>query len=323
MRSDYDHHQLFFIILITTFAVVAFFTEPSKADKQIQSRLAGIDQRRATFEGEEKGIIREVTFSTIPALDKFLQNNRAAVGLHLLIDQCDLDWTVGRVAFSTLVLIGVGAVLGNWWIAPGLLGWAPGLALGAIPYTFLIQKRSHRLRRFSEQLPEAIDLMSRGLRAGQALSATIETVAIESDNPLRAEFRRAADEQSFGLPFREAMVNLSQRVPVPDLQVLITAIVVQKETGGNLTQILDKTSNVIRERVRVNGQMRIRTAQGRFSAWIMCSLPFVMFFGLNMLNPGYSKVLFEDPLGQKLLTYAAISMVIGIIAVRRIANVKF
>jgi tight adherence protein B len=314
---------IFFIILITAFAVVAFFTEPSKADKRIHSRLAALDQKRVSSGRDEPDIVKEVTFSTVPAFDRFLRNNRAAVGLQLLIEQCDLRWTVGRIVFSMLTLICIGALLGNWWIAPGLLGWAPGLALGSIPYLFLLQKRKRRLRRFSELLPEAIDLMSRGLRAGQALSATIETVAQESDEPLCSEFRRTADEQSFGLPFREAMINLNRRVPVPDLQFLVTAILVQKETGGNLTQILDKTSHVIRERVRITGQMRIRTAQARLSGWVLCALPFVMFIGLNLVNPGYGKVLFENPTGQKMVISSAIMMVIGMLLIRRIANVKF
>ena len=315
--------SIFFIILISAFAVVAFFTEPSKADKLIHSRLASLDRKTASSGSDEPDIVKEVTFSTIPAFDKFLRNNRAATGLQLLIEQCDLQWTVGRIVFSMLVLICLGAVLGNWWIAPGLLGWAPGLALGAIPYLFLLQKRKRRLWRFSELLPEAIDLMSRGLRAGQALSASVETIAQESDEPLRSEFRRAADEQSFGLPFREAMINLSRRVPVTDLQFLVTAILVQKETGGNLAQILDKASHVIRERVRVAGQMRIRTAQGRLTGWILCALPFVIFIALNFLNPGYGKALFQDPLGEKLVGYAAVMMVIGMLVIRKIVNIKY
>lgn len=315
--------SIFFIILITAFAVVAFFTEPSKVDKLIHSRLASLDRKRASSGTEEPDIVKEVTFSTIPAFDKFLRNNSAAVSLQLLIEQCDVQWTVGRVVFGTLVLICLGALVGNWWVAPGLLGWAPGLLLGTFPYVFLLQKRKMRLRRISQLLPEAIDLMSRGLRAGQALSATVETIAHESDEPLRSEFRRAADEQSFGLPFREAMLNLSRRVPVADLQFLVTAILVQKETGGNLAQILDKTCQVIRERVRVEGQMRIRTAQGRVTGWILCALPFVIFIALNTVNPGYGKPLFEDPFGQKMVIYAGILMVFGIVAVRRIVNVKY
>lgn len=315
--------SIFFIILITTFAVVAFFTEPSKADKLIHSRLASLDRKGVSSGTDDPEIVKDVTFSTIPAFDKYLRNNRAAVGLQLMIEQCDLQWTVGRVVFSMLILVCLGALLGNWWIAPGLLGWALGLALGTTPYFYLRHKRSRRLRRFSELLPEAIGLMSRGLRAGQALSTAVETIAQESEEPLRSEFRRAADEQSFGLPFREALVNLSRRVPVADLRFLVTAILVQKETGGNLAQVLDKASHVIRERVRVAGQMRIRTAQGRLTGWILVALPFVMFIGVNFLNPGYGKILFENPLGQKLVTYAAVLMLIGILVIRKIVNVKY
>jgi tight adherence protein B len=316
--------SIFLVVLIVAFAVLALITEPSKTDKQIHARLVALDRGTAAAPaGEEPGIVRHVTFSTIPAFDRFLRRNRTALHLQLLIDQCDLNWTVGRVIFSTLLLIGVGAALGNWWISPGPVGWLPGLALGAAPYLYLRQKRTRRQRRFAEQLPEAIDLMSRGLRAGQALPATIETIAQECDDPLRSVFRRAADEQSFGLPFREAMLNISRRVPVTDLQFLITAILVQKETGGNLAQILDKASHVIRERVRVAGQLRIRTAQGRLTGWILAGLPFVLFIGMNFLHPGYGKVLFDDPLGRKMVTYAVAMLAIGIFLIRRIVYLKF
>jgi tight adherence protein B len=311
-------------VLIATFAVLALFTEPSKTDKLIHSRLVSLDRAASPqTSSDDPSIVKRITFSTIPALDDFLRHNRLAVGLQLLIEQCDVKWTVGRVVFSTLLLICIGAALGNWWIGSGLIGWLPGLALGCAPYLYLLQKRRRRVRRFSELLPAAIDLMSRGLRAGQALPATIETVAQESEDPLRTEFRRAADEQNFGLPFRESMVNLSRRVPVPDLQFLVTAILVQKETGGNLAEILDKASYVIRERVRVHGQMRIRTAQGRFTGWMLVGLPFAIFFGMNLLHPGYGRVLFDTAFGQKMVTYAAIMMVIGILLIRRIVNVKF
>jgi tight adherence protein B len=313
--------SIFFIVLITAFAVLAFFTEPSKTDKQIHARLASLDRKRGLAVDDELSVLREVTFSSIPALDTFLRHNRLATGLCLLIDQSGLQWTIGRVVFSTLVMICVGALLGNWWIAPGLLGWAPGLALGAAPYVFLLKKREWRFRRITQQLPEAIDLMSSGLRAGQALASTVETVAKEADDPLASEFRRAAVEQSFGLPFRDAMLNLRSRTPVPDLQFLVAAILVQKETGGNLAQILDKTSRMIRERMRVAGEMRIRTAQGRITGWVLCALPFAMFIGMNLLHPGYGRVLFENPLGRTMLTYAGILMVIGVFLIRRIVNI--
>ena len=127
--------SIFFIVLFTAFAVVAFFTEPSQADKKIYTRLAALDRKRGSAAADDElDIVREVTFSTIPALDRFLRNNRLAIRLCLLIEQSGLQWTVGRVVFSTFVMICVGAVLGQWWIAPGLLGWAPGFALAASPY---------------------------------------------------------------------------------------------------------------------------------------------------------------------------------------------
>jgi tight adherence protein B len=316
--------SIFFIVLIAAFAVLVLLTEPSKADKLIHSRLVTLDHRRAfSSDSEGPGIVKETTFSTIPAFDRFLRHNRTAIGLQLLLEQCDVNWTVGQVMIVTLLLVCVGAGLGNWWIMPGPVGFLPGLALGFAPYIFLVQKRKLRSRRFSALLPGAVDLMSRGLRAGQALPATIETVAHESDEPLRSEFRRTADEQSFGLPFREAMINLARRVPVPDLQFLVTAILVQKETGGNLAEILDKTSHLLRERIRIVGQMRIRTAQGRLTGAVLTGLPFVIFIGMNILNPGYGKVLFETPTGQKLVTYAAIMMCVGILMIRKIVNVRF
>lgn len=315
--------SIFLIVLVAAFAALVFFTEPSKTDKLIHSRLASLDRKSAFIELDDAGIVKEITFSTIPGLDRFLRQNRFAIGLQLLIEQANVDWTVGRFVFISLTAIFFGAALGNWWISAGLVGWTPGVVLGAAPYVFLLQKRNMRFRRFTSLLPAAIDLMSRSLRAGQSLPAALELVAQEVEDPVGSEFRRATDEQNFGLPFRESMLNLSRRVPVADLQFLITAILVQKETGGNLAILLDKTSNVIRERVRVEGQLRIRSAQGRITGWILCALPFAMYFVMNIVSPGYGKILFEDPRGQKWVAYAAVLMVLGIFSIRRIVSVKF
>jgi tight adherence protein B len=314
--------SVFFIVLLAAFAAIAFFTEPSKTDKLIHSRLTSLDKKTSSDVEDEAGIVKEITFSTIPAFDRFLRQNRVAISLQLLIEQADVNWTVGRFFFATLTAIFIGAVLGNWWIAPSIVGWAPGLVLGLAPYIFLRQKRKLRFRKFSQLLPAAIDLISRSMRAGQALPAALELVAAEVRAPLGPEFRRASDEQSFGLPFREAMMNLSRRIQVPDLQFLITAILVQKETGGNLAQILDKTSHVIRERIRVEGQTRIRTAQGRLTGWVLCALPFVLFTGMNILNPGYGTILFEEPVGREFIAGALVLMVLGMFVIRRIVTIK-
>lgn len=315
--------SVFLIVLVAAFAAVAFFTEPSKTDKLIHSRVTSLDRKVVASQEDEHGIVKETTFSKIAALDRFLRQNSIALGLQLLIEQADLQWTVGRLASATLVAVVIGAALGTWLIGPGLLGWAPGLVLGIVPYFFVLQKRNRRFRRFAALLPAAIDLMSRGLRAGQALPATLEIIAQEVEDPVGSEFRRSSDEQSFGLPFREAMLNLSRRVPVADLRFLVTAILVQKETGGNLAAILDKTSHVVRERVRVEGQMRIRTAQGRMTGWILCALPFALYIVMNIISPGYGRILFESPTGQKWVEYAAVLMVIGVFVIRRIVTVNF
>ena len=313
---------IFILVLLAAFAVLVGFTEPSQTDKMIAARLISLHPRAHATAPEDFEIAKGITFSTIPAVDRFLRNNKYANHIFLLIQQSETDWTVGRFVLYSLILMIVGAALGNWWIAPGIVGWLPGLALGVLPYVYLWHKRSRRLRQFLTQLPGAIDLMSRGLRAGQALYSAIQTVANESEDPLKSEFRRAADEQNFGLPFRDALLNLNARVPLPDLQFLVTAILVQKETGGNLAQVLDKAGKVIRERERVEGALRIRSAQGKLTGLFLCLLPFAIFGLMNILNPGYGRVLFEAPLGRKMVMYAAIMMVVGILMIRKIVNIK-
>jgi len=314
--------SLFFIVLLLAFAAIAFFTEPSRTDKLIHSRLISLDKSKSSDIEDEAGIVKEITFSTIPAFDKFLRKSPVAIKLQLMIEQADLNWTVGRFVFATLTFIALGAVLGTALIAPGILGWAPGLVLGLAPYIFLAQKRKLRFRKFSQQLPAAIDLIARSMRAGQALPAALDLVANEVRDPVGSEFRRAVDEQSFGLPFRESMMNLGRRIQVPDLQFLITAILVQKETGGNLVQILEKTSHVISERIRVEGQTRVKTAQGRFTGWLLCALPFAIYIILNVLNPGYESILFEVPFGRMLVGIAVILMIFGMFIVKRIVTIK-
>lgn len=314
--------SLFLIVLIVASAAMFYVTEPSKEDKLVNARLIALDRGGASEEQDGEIVLRRVTFSRIPAFDRILRRNRLALRLQRLLVQSNVSWTVGRVLFATVLCVAVGAFLGNWWIAPGLLGFIPGIFLGVVPIVILIQLRELRLRRFAALLPEAVDLMSRCLRSGQALASAIQVVATELPDPLGTEFRHAADEQSFGLPFRESMVNLSLRIPVSDLQFLVTAMLVQKETGGNLVEILEKTSRLLRERLRVRGEMKVKTAQGRFSGWILSALPVAIFAGMNIINPGYGRILFESPSGRNWIAAAAALMVVGIFMIRRVVNFK-
>ena len=190
------------------------------------------------------------------------------------------------------------------------------------PYISLRMKRKARLRRFVSVLPDAIDLLGRALRAGHAVTAAIEMVAREIADPVGTEFRRVFEEQNFGLPIREALLNLAKRVPVADLQFLVTAMLVQKETGGNLAEVLDKAGAVIRERSRLLGQLKIYTAQGRLTGWVLGLLPFIAFAMMNFLNPGYARGLLEDPMGRKAVWIGLGLMAVGIWMIRKIVDIK-
>ena len=313
---------LFLIILVAVFATVAYFTEPSEADKRLHERLGELD--RHTLQGNrEDGIVRRVTFSRIASLDRLLRNHALARKLQLVLDQAKLPWTVGRFVFYSSVMLIVGAVFGNIWIAPGAGGWVPGLALSMVPFLFVLKKRAVRFRRFNILLPDATELIARALRAGHSLPSALITVAEEMVDPLGPEFRRTADELSYGLPFREALLNLSLRFPLQDLQFLVSAILMQKETGGNLAELLDKTAALLRSRIHLQQKVRVYTAQGKMTGGILVALPFVYFLGLSLIRPGYGSLLLGNELGRKLVYGTLVSMSIGVLVIRRIIQVKY
>jgi tight adherence protein B len=192
--------------------------------------------------------------------------------------------------------------------------------LGYIPYGIISFKRSHRIAAFNAGLADAIDMMGRALRAGHSMVASINTVAEQSVEPVSTEFREVFAQQNFGLPLRDALNQMLDRVPSQDLRVLVTGILVQKETGGNLAEILDRTANVIRERLRIQGEIRTHTAQGRLTGWILCSLPVVMLLMINFINPGYSDVLLDTAIGHMLIYVGIALLGIGAMAIRQIIN---
>jgi tight adherence protein B len=217
----------------------------------------------------------------------------------------------------------VGSLIGHWWIPIGFVGWIPGLALGLAPLAWVLYKRSARFRRFNLLLPEAIDLIARSLRAGQSLPSAMVTVAEEIADPLGPEFRRCADEMNYGLPFREAMLNVFRRFPLQDLQFLISAILLQRETGGNLAELLDKTAAVLRARIHLQQKVKVYTAQGRMTGAVLIALPFIAFVLLNLLKPGYTAPLFETETGRKMVYGTLISMALGAFFIRRIIQIKY
>jgi tight adherence protein B len=203
------------------------------------------------------------------------------------------------------------------WI--GCLGILPGLVVPTIVFRI---KRHRRVKAFNHALPDAIDMMSRCLVAGHSVGSSIEMIGQQAPEPLAFEFVQVYQQQRLGLQFREALLQMGDRVPSRDLQFFITAILVQKETGGDLTEILSRTSHVIRERVRIEGEVRTRTAQGRLTGWILGVLPIVMLVLINIISPGYSDVLFHDPIGRDLMYAGAGLIAIGAFIIGRIVNIQ-
>jgi tight adherence protein B len=314
---------LLFVLLATIiFASVMYVTRPSRAETALEQRLANIDRSSSVPTGVDPDILKHEVMSDLPILDTILQKVKIATDLNVLIKQANSSWTVGVLLLGTLVAFAAAGLVAIWCFH----NWAFALGIALVaavgPYIYLVVKRQSRLRQFAAVLPEAIDLMARALRAGHAVTAAIEMVSREIQSPVGPEFRRVYEEQNFGLPLREALLNLAKRVPVPDLQFLVTAMLVQKETGGNLAEILDKAGFVIRERSRLLGQLKIYTAQGKLTGWILGFLPFIVFLGMYFLNPDYSRNLTGDPMGRKAIWAGLALMVAGALSIRKIVNIK-
>ncbi len=314
---------LFLLLLVATFSIVLYVTRPTKEETDLGDRLAGLGRGGSGVPATvNQDILRHEAYSDLPLINAVLQRIKIAADINTLIQQADSDWTVGRVIFGALVAGVVAGFLGGLWFDNVVFGVLCGLAAANGPYVYLRIKRAQRMRKFETILPEAIDLLARALRAGHSLTAAIEMVAREVADPVGSEFRRVFEEQNFGLPMREALLNLANRLPVKDLQFLVTAMLVQKETGGNLAEVLDKTGAVIRERARLLGQLRIYTAQGRLTGWILGLLPFIVFLLMNMVHPGYAHVLLSDPTGRKAVWIGLGLMLIGIWMIRKIVDIK-
>ena len=317
--------SLFIFFAVVTFAVVFFFTRPSATARVVERRLAGVRMagNPAVPGGEGPAeFLKQTILSEIKWLNQLLERWGVAHKISVLLVQAESSWSVSTVLLASGILGLMGFAIARYWLVDLIPGLIAGALAAALPILVLRARGARRLRRFNQKLPAALDLMARALRAGHSVGAAIEIVAQEGGEPLRAEFREVYKQQSFGLPQRDALLQLGRRVPSADLQIVITAMLVQKETGGNLVEILERTTAVLRDRMRIQGELRIRTAQGRLSGWILCLLPVVMFVLISLANPGYSDVLVHDPVGRK-LTYAGIGMMaLGGLMIRKIVRIK-
>jgi tight adherence protein B len=291
--------------------------------KAIRRRIVAV--REAARQGGAATILEledEEEQTWTARLDALLRKLGIAERVERLISHAGSEMSLSALFGWSLGTAAAAALLVSLFFPLKPFIWA-GACAGLIAPVWLLRiRRGRRLSKFTDALPEAVDLMARSLRAGHAVGAAIEIVAEQGAQPLAGEFDRVFQQQRFGLRFRDALLEMADRVPSPDLHFLITAILVQRETGGDLPDILDRTSEVIRERVRIGGEVRVHTAQGRLTGWILSLLPLALLFLINLIDPGYSKLLFHDPTGLKMLYLGGGLMVTGAFVISRIVKVE-
>ena len=310
----------FLAVVLVAFSIA---TPRATETKQTLSRLESIAAPQSKAAQEESLNLRRADqISTIPWLDRLLQQGDISERLRLLLYQADLKWTVGwlllvsaSMAFAAgaLVLLRTGALL---------LAFLLGALAGCAPLLYVLRQRSSRFDRMRLYLPEALDLMNAAIRAGHSLCSAMGMVAKESPEPIRREFRQCYEEQNFGLELRLAMTNLAYRVPIQDIRMVVAAVLIQNESGGNLTEILENVAHLIREDFRLQGQIRVHTAQGRMTGWILSLLPVVLGVLLYMIHPEQMSVLWTREVGRVMLYSSIVMTTVGALIIRKIVRIQ-
>lgn len=314
---------VFIACLLLTYALYLFTARGSdKRRALLNERLAEAIRSSAHSSDADVQLAREELLSEIPWLNRSLVKLQITSSLKRMIDQADLNITVMRlVLFSATA--GVLAFLATAMISHSyLLRLVLGLIAAAAPFLHVMGKRKKRMNRFLQLLPDALDLMSRGLSAGHAFTESLHMVATEMPEPIAGEFRKTYEEQNLGLSLKLALENLVHRMPLLDLRMCVTAILIQRETGGNLSELLEKVAYTIRERFRILEDLKTLTLSSRWSAWLLCGLPIMLAIYMSVMNPDYMEVMWRDPRGHKLLAIAAIMQCMGMLLVQKIMKIK-
>lgn len=307
------------LVFLLTFLLVGalvfaiwMFAGTDSTQERIRKRMTAV--RRAERRGDvaqDLTLVRDEMLSGVPAFHRLLLQWSWASKLQDFISQAGMTVKPGRILLLGITFGLAAYILAIYFMHFPLAAVLLGLFAAALPVLFVAWKRKQRLRKFEERFPEALDLLGRAVRAGHAFTTGLEMISKECAEPIAGEFRTAFEEQNFGLPLRDALLNLSERIPLVDVRFFVTALLIQKETGGNLAEILDGLAHVIRERFRIYRDVQVKTAQGKLTAGILIAMPIIMVFALNAVNHDYMKVLFEDPNGPYILTVAAVMQFIG------------
>ena len=267
-------------------------------------------------------LFRTTTSGPVPLIDRVAKHAVKGLAVERWVEQSGLRLTISGLFMIALGLGVLFAMIGmgidhRWWSA--LAGFALGVAA---PFMFVKSKRSARLNKFEEQFPEALDLMARSIRAGHAFGAGMKMVSDEMHEPVGPEFRKSFEEQNFGLSMKESLNNLAMRVPLLDVRFFATAVLIQRDTGGNLAEILDNLANVVRERFKIRRQVRVHTAHGRYTGYVLLALPAFLAMALQVINPEHMEGLFKDRIGQTLIVTAIVMQSIGWFWISRVVKIE-
>ena len=309
------------VVLLLEGVYIAWNSSRGPEAKRISRRLQ-LMSAGAHLGQQQASILKQRLLSDTPAMQRLLMGMPRVHTLDKLIEHSGAKFNVSQFLLVSFSCGLVAMVLALIVQIPVLIAALLGIAAAGIPMLFLLGKKRKRLTRIEEQLPDALDLMSRALRAGHALPSAIKMVGDEMTDPIASEFSIMFDEVNYGIPIGDALRNLSVRVPSTDVGYFVVAVQIQRETGGNLTEILGNIAAIVRERLKLFGQIRTFSAEGRLSAWILTLLPFCLAAVINILNPGFMKVLWTDPLGPRILGLMAVLIVIGIFWMRKIIRIR-
>ena len=314
---------VFLACLFITYALYLLSSRKSDARRaRLDERLAEAIRSSAASSDIDVQLARQELLSEIPWLNRTLLKIEVISRIKRMVDQSDSQITVMKLVLFSLTA-GVMAFLAVNMISTSyLLMIVCALIATSMPFAHIAMKRKKRLNRFLQLLPDALDLMSRGLSAGHAFTEALQMVSTEMPEPIATEFRKTYDEQNLGLSLKLALENLAQRVPLLDLRMCITAILIQRETGGNLAELLEKVAHTIRERFRIMEDLKTLTLSSRWSAWLLCALPIFLAVYVSIMNPDYMQVLWHDPRGHKLIAVASIMQVLGMLMVKKIMTIR-
>jgi tight adherence protein B len=272
--------------------------------------------------GDDASVVKKSGGGPLPGLDKLVARVGATASLGTLIEQSGLKTTASSIVLTAIVLAAVAGVATYLFVPISIMAPLVAALAASLPFLYLMRKRTLRLRAFEEMFPEALDLLSRALRAGHAFQTAMGMVGEELKEPVGPEFKKTFEQQNFGLPLRDALQQFTERVPLLDVRFFVTAVLIQRDTGGNLSEILDNLGHVVRERFKIIRQVRVHTAHGRFTAFVLLSLPPALGIALTLLNPEHMQLLFSDKMGQMMLLVALIMQAIGFVWIRKVIKIE-